>query len=46
MHDHATASASLELGTRPAVPAAVVPVVAIAIIGVVIIRPSAGGVLG
>ena len=46
MHASMIASTSQDQGTRPVVQAAVVPVVAVAIIGVVIIESSAGGVLG
>jgi len=51
MHDTSSATSGLVGGTSPVVQAAVVPVVsvailAIAIIGGQIIRPSAGGVLG
>jgi hypothetical protein len=46
MHASTAASTSQSRDARPVVQAAVVPVVAVAIISVVIIVPSAGGVLG
>jgi len=45
MYASTIASAGQDQGTRPTAQAAVVSVVAIAIISVVIIEPSAGGVL-
>ena len=46
MHASTIATAGRDQGASTSVQAAVVPVISVAIIGIVIIRPIAGGVLG